>query len=192
MHRVAGYTEERALRDVDIMEAASDRDVGALSVYVKHSDNNATYVAVKCVLRFIIRQETPSILERQLLCFLHNREFDTGQVILMVSNGVRLGHNAHSVWLEWCVSIALWRMTRIPTAIREWVAKLRIPLLRQDWVFCDHLFFNWPGNYNQMKCLLGLPTANGTPLLTLLLARIDVCFTTSMIASDDFHHFMTY
>ena len=191
MHRVAGDTEERALRNVDIMEAVKGRDVDTLSVYVKNSDNNAMHVAVKCVLRFIIRQETPSILERQLLCFLHNRKIDAGQIILMVSNGVRLGYNPHSVWLEWCVSSAMWQMTCIPTAVMEWVSKLKLPLSRQDTMFCDHLFFNWPGSHDQMKSLLMLTTADGSTLFNLLLRRTDVCFTTTMISSGDFHPFVS-
>lgn len=187
MCRVAGDTEERACRRVDVMKATSERNVGALYVYLKYSDKNANYVAVKCVLRFITRQDTPSILERQLLCFLHHREITAGQIIMMVPNGVRLGHNPSSVWLEWCVACALWRMSRIPTAIREWVAGLRLPLLRPDKVFCDHLFYNWPGNHDQMKTLLSLVTANGTTFLNLLMSRIDVCFTTTILASQELH-----
>lgn len=188
--RVAGDAEARAMARVGISAAVARRDVDAMHVYVKHAVEGSERTAVKCVLRFLARADLTALLERQLLCFLHSNDLVAAQLILEVPDAVVLGGNPDSVWLEWCVSVAVWSMGTTSTAMREWVARLALPLRRQDAVFCDHLFFNWPGCYSRMRRLLDLPTADGTPLLEFLLARRDTCFTTSIVNSAEFHHFL--
>ena len=192
MWRVAADAEARAMAGLGIMAAVARGDAPAMHVFVKHAVEGAESTAVKCLLRFLALPggRMRPLLERQLLCFLHSNELHAAQLILSMPGGVQLGSNPESVWLEWCVSTALWGMGALPTAVREWVAQLELPLRRQDAVFCDHLFYNWPGCYTRMRRLLDLPTADGTPLLDLLLARRDTSFTTSIVNSRQFHHFL--
>lgn len=189
MLRVAGDEERRRMRRRGIHAAIRERDTDTMHVYVKHAVASAERTAVRCLLRFCAGGASAAMLERQLLCFIHGRDVLAAELVLSLPGAVKLADNPDSVWLEWCVATAVWAMTRVPCAVQEWVAALAWPLRRQDEVFCDHLFFTWPGCYAHMKQLLGLPTADGTPFV-LLLRRHGTSFAASIVRSAEFRHFM--
>lgn len=189
MLRVAHDEERRRMRRTGIHAAIRARDTATMHVYVKHAVPCAERTAVRCLLRFCHGGVPAALLERQLLCFIHGGDVGAAELVLTLPGAVALATNDTTAWLEWCVATAVWSMARVPHAVQEWVARLAWPLRRQDAVFCDHLFFTWPGCRPRMAQLLAMPTADGTPLLAMLRSH-SVSFAASIVNSAQFHHFL--